>query len=169
MKESGFLEAFKQEFMHQARVKFGRSAEMSAFERCCRLLGIALYILALCSFTHFRLAFLHDLLVFAGYLWASKIAVESIRGIYHRRRVRGLGQNFREVDDFKFSEKVLTYFISALALTGVFAGSMILIEFFFFGRFCVNYLFLALLSVVTVLATTILGRLGSIRKAWFKV
>lgn len=152
MKEKEFLEAFKEEFWYQARIKFGRSDERSAFEKYWQPSKIILYISALCFFTYYHHEILHNLLVLVGYIWTSKIAMESIRGVYHRRRrLGGYHEGFREIDDFKFVEKLCAYFFAGSALTGIFAGSMVLIAFLFTGIISVKYVLLGLLGISIVL------------------
>jgi hypothetical protein len=152
MKQKEFLDAFKEEFWYQARIKVGRSDEMSTFEKYWRPSKIVLYISALCFFTYYHHEILHHLLVLVGYTWTSKIAMESIRGIYHRRReLCEYHKGFREIDDFKFVEKLCAYFFAGSALTGVFAGSMILITFLFTGVLSVKYALLGILGISMVL------------------
>ena len=152
MKEKVFLNAFKEEFWYQARMKFGRSKEMSRFEMYTRPTMIILYILALCFFNYYHYEIPHILLVLVAYIWTSNIAMGSIRGIYHRRReLCEYPKGFREVYNFKFSEKVFTYFIAASVLTGIFAGCMSLINYFVTGILSIEYALLAILSVILVL------------------
>jgi len=75
LKEKEFLDAFKEEFWYQARIKFGRSDETSAFEKYWRPSKIILYISALCFFTYYHHEILHNLLVLVGYIWTSKICI----------------------------------------------------------------------------------------------
>jgi hypothetical protein len=160
MKKKEFLEPFKAEFWYQARIKFGRSDEMSAFEKYWRPSKIILYISVLCFFAYYHHEILHNLLILVGYIWTSKIAVESIGGIYHRRlRLSKYQKGFREINDFKFGEKLITYFIAASALTGIFAGSMVLIAFLFTGIISVKYVLIGLFSILIVVLY-ILGKEG---------
>lgn len=162
MKEKEFLEGFKEEFWYQARIKFGRSDEMSAFEKYWQPSKIILYISALRFLTYYHHEILHSLLVLVGYTWTSKIAMESIRGIYHRRReLGGYYKGFREIDDFKFVEKLCVYFFATSTLTGVFAGSIVLIAFLFTGTLSVKYALLGLLGISIVLLYN-LGKEGII-------
>ena len=152
MKEKVFLNAFKEEFWYQARMKFGRSKEMSRFEMYTRPSMIILYILALCFLSYHHYEIPHILLVLAAYIWTSNIAMGSIRGIYHRRlELSESPKGVREVYDFKFSEKLFTYFIAASVLTGIFAGCMSLINYVVTGLLSIKYALLAILSVILVL------------------
>ncbi len=134
MVEQEFLTAFKEVFVYQARKKFGLAENVSTFGRIARPLVIPLYILLLYVFTRNHYMLPLTILTFIGCAWLSAIAMDSIRRIYHIRSLLATptanpGTRFRELDEFSFRERCVAYFISALALTGVFASGMFLIAF----------------------------------------
>ena len=134
MVEQEFLTAFKEVFVYQARKKFGLAENASIFGRIARPLVIPLYIIMLYFFTRNHYMLPLTVLTFIGCAWLSAIAMDSISRIYHiRSKLAEPGANprkrFRELNEFSFRERCLAYLISALVLTGVFAGGMFLIAF----------------------------------------
>jgi len=151
MKQKEFLVAFKEEFWYQLRLKFGVTKEMSTFEKYLRRLLIPIYISALVVFTHYQLEPLLILLTFVGCTWLSLIAMDAIKRIFQRRCELGKNQGIRDFDEFSFREKFVSYSISAVTLTSIFAGGMVLITFNRTGELNVN-LFIGMLSLPLVLA-----------------
>ena len=134
MVEQEFLTAFKTVFVYQARKKFGLAENVSTFGRIARPLVIPLYIILLYFFTRNHYMLPLTILTFVGCAWLSAIAMDSIRRIYHIRSelakpAANPGKRFRELDEFSFREQCIAYLISALVLTGVFAGGMFIIAF----------------------------------------
>lgn len=151
MKEKEFLAAFKEVFVYQARKKFGRADDISNFEKYLRPTLIPFYIVLLYFFTQNHYDTPLVLLTLVGCAWLSAIAMDSIRMIYHRRCTLAESRKvFREVEDFTFREKLLTYLIPALVLTGIFAGGMFLITFIRTGEWNVH-VFIGMLSIPLVL------------------
>ena len=146
-----FLAAFKEVFVYQLRKKLGLSEDMSTPGKYLRRLLIPLYIVLLYFFTQNHYNIPLAILTFIGCAWLSAIAMDSIRRIYHRRRIlAGPRKGFREVGDFTFREKLLTYLIPALVLTGIFAGGMFLITFVETGEPNAE-VFIGILSIPLVL------------------
>ena len=151
MKHAEFLAAFKEVFVYQARKKFGLSDDLSTVEKYLRPLLIPGYIILLYFFTENHYDIPLVLLMLVGCTWLSTIAMDSIRMIYHRRYVLAASsKRFREVDEFTFREKLITYLIPAVVLTGIFAGGMFVITFFRTGKFNVH-VFIGMLSIPLVL------------------
>lgn len=146
-----FIAAFKEVFVYQARKKFGLAEDMSSLEKYLRPLLIPLYIFLLYFFTQNHYSIPLIILTFIGCAWLSTIAMDSIKRIYHRRRtLAGSRKGFREVEDFTFREKLLTYLIPAFVLTGIFAGGMFLITFIQTGESNAG-VFIGMLSIPLVL------------------
>jgi len=77
--------------------------------------------------------------------------MDAIKRIFQRRSELGKNQGIRDFDDFSFREKIVSYSISAVTLTSIFAGGMVLITFNRTGELNVN-LFIGMLSLPLVLA-----------------
>ena len=151
MKHAEFLAAFKEVFVYQARKKFGLSDDLSTVERYVRPLLIPVYIILLYFFTENHYDVPLVLLMLAGCTWLSAIAMDSIRMIYHRRCVLAASsKRFREVEEFTFREKLVTYLIPAIVLTGIFACGMFVITFVRTGKFNVH-VFIGMLSIPLML------------------
>ena len=151
MKQKEFLAAFKEVFVYQARKKFGLSEDLGTVEKYIRPLVIPIYIVLLYFFTQNHYGIPLVLLTFAGCTWLSVIAMDSIEMIYHRRRKLAESNTvFREVEEFTFREKLVTYLISASVLTGIFAAGMFLITFLRTGELNVH-VFIGMLSILPVL------------------
>jgi hypothetical protein len=151
VKQREFLAAFKEVFVYQARRKLGLSGDLSKREKYLRPLTIPVYVILLYLFTQNHYDIPLVLLMLVSCAWLSAIAMESIRMIYDRRHA--LAENhkgFREVEEFTFREKLFTYSISALVLTGIFAGSMFLITFIRTGELQMH-VFVGMLSIPLVL------------------
>jgi len=150
-KHAEFLAAFKEVFVYQARKKFGLSEDLSTLEKYVRPLLIPVYIILLYFFTqnHYDLPLV--LLMLAGCAWLSAIAMDSIERIYHKRRILAANsKRFREVEEFTLREKLITYLIPAVVLTGIFAGGMFAITFFRTGELNVN-VFIGMVSIPLVM------------------
>ena len=151
VQQKEFIAAFKEVFVYQARRKFGLSEDLSTVGKFVRPLLIPIYILLLYFFTQNHIRIPIVLLTFAGCTWLSMIAMDSIQMIFHRRRELAKGNNlFREVEEFKFREKLVTYAISASVVTGIFAAAMFLITFCRTGEVNVH-VFIGMLSILPVL------------------
>jgi hypothetical protein len=151
VKQKEFLAAFKEVFVYQARKKFGLSEDLGNCEKYVRPLLIPGYIVLLYFFTQNHYGIPLVLLTFAGCTWLSVIAMDSIKMIYHRRRELAEDRElFREVEEFTFREKLVTYLISASVLTGVFAAGMFLITFSRTGELNAH-VFIGMLSILPVL------------------
>jgi len=152
VKQKEFLTAFKEVFVYQARRKFGLSEDLGTVERYVRPSIIPVYIVLLYFFTQNHYGIPLVLLTFAGCTWLSVIAMDSIKMIYHRRRELAESNTvvFRELEEFTFREKLVTYLISASVLTGIFAAGMFLITFSRTGELNVH-VFTGMLSILPVL------------------
>lgn len=151
MKEKEFLAAFKEVFVYQARKKFGLSGDLTKREKYLRPLFIPVYVILLYFFTRNHYVIPLAILMLVGCAWLSAIAMDSIRMIYHRRRTLAESRKgFREVEEFTFREKLLTYLIPAIVLTCIFAGGMLVITFFRTGELNV-YVFVGMASIPPVL------------------
>jgi len=164
MVEQEFLTAFKAVFVYQARKKFGLTENASTFGRIARPLVIPLYILLLYFFTRNHYTLPLTILTFIGCAWLSAIAMDSIRRIYHIRSelaepTANPGKRFRELEAFSFRERCIAYLISALVLTGVFAGGMFLIAFLRTGA-ANPQLFMGMLSIPLVMLLEFKGVLA---------
>jgi len=150
-KHAEFLVAFKEVFLYQARKKFGLSEDLSTLEKYVRPLLIPVYIILLYFFTQNHYDIPLVLVMLAGCTWLSAIAMDSIRMIYHKRRILAASsKRFREVEEFTFREKLITYLIPAVVLTGIFAGGMFAITFFRTGELNVN-VFIGMVSIPLVM------------------
>jgi hypothetical protein len=150
-KHADFLAAFKVVFVYQARKKFGLSEDLSTLDKYVRPLLIPVYIILLYFFTQNHYDIPLVLLTLAGCTWLSIIAMDSIEMIYHRRCILAASDNgFREVEEFTFREKLLTYLIPAVVLTGIFAGGMFLITFVRTGELN-THVFFGMVSIPPVL------------------
>ena len=165
MVEQEFLTAFKEVFIYQARKKFGLAENVSTFGRIARPLVIPLYILLLYFFTRNHYALPITILTFIGCAWLSVIAMDSIKRIYlirsmvAKHSMANPGKRFRVFEEFSFREQFLAYLISALVLTGVFAGGMFLIAFSRTGA--VNpQIFIGMLSIPLVMLLEFKGVLA---------
>ena len=151
MKQKEFLAAFKEVFVYQARRKFGLSGDLSKREKYLRPLTIPVYVILLYFFTQNHYDIPLVILMLVGCAWLSAIAMDSIRMIYNRRHtLADSNKGFREVEEFTFREKLFTYSISALVLTGIFVGSMFLIAFIRTGELQLH-VFVGMLSIPPVL------------------
>jgi len=151
VKQKEFLAAFKEVFVYQARRKLGLSDDLSKREKYWRPLTIPVYVILLYFFTQNHYDIPLVLLMLLGCAWLSAIAMDSIRMIYNRRRALAESyKGFREVEDFTLREKLLTYLIPALVLTGIFAGGMLVITFSRTGELNVH-VFVGMLSIPPVL------------------
>ncbi|MBN1762302.1 MAG: hypothetical protein JW878_04390 [Methanomicrobia archaeon] len=150
-KHAEFLAAFKVVFVYQVRKKFGLSEDLRTVEKYVRPLLIPVYIVLLYFFTQNHYDIPLVLLMLAGCAWLSVIAMDSIRMIYQCRcTLAESSRGFREVEEFTFREKVLTYLIPAVVLTGIFAGGMFLITFFRTGELNAH-VFIGMASIPFVL------------------
>jgi len=151
VKQEEFLAAFKEVFVYQARKKFGLSDDLSKREKYLRPLTIPVYVILLYFFTQNHYDIPLVLLMLVGCAWLSAIAMDSIRMIYNRRHTLAeSNKGFREVEDFTFREKLFTYLIPALVLTGIFASGMLVITFIRTGELQMH-VFVGMLSIPPVL------------------
>lgn len=169
MIEQEFLTAFKEVFVYQARKKFGLAENVSTFGRIARPLVIPLYILLLYFFTRNHYMLPLTVLTFFGCAWLSAIAMDSIRRIYHIRSelakpAANPGKRFRELEEFSFRERFIAYLISALAVTGVFAGGMFIIAFLRTGE-ANPEVFMGMMSIPLVMLLEFKGVLGRDKRA----
>jgi hypothetical protein len=163
VKEQEFITAFKEVFVYQLRRKLGRSDDLSALERLVRPLLIPLYILLLILFSRNHFVLPLTVLTFIGCAWLSAIAIDSIKRIYHRRaQLANPAKGYREVAEFSARERIFTYLIPALVLTGVFAGGMFLLTYARTGELSLQ-LFAGLLSIPVVMALELSGLLNRMR------
>lgn len=164
MREQEFITAFKEVFVYQLRKKFGRSEDLSTLERFVRPLLIPLYILLLVLFSRNHDVLPLTMLTFLGCAWLSAIAIDSITRIYHRRALlANPAKRYREVAEFSFRERIFTYLIPALVLTGIFATGMFLLTYARTGELNLH-LFAGLLSIPVVMALELSGFLKRLRK-----
>lgn len=164
MREQEFITAFKEVFVYQLRKKFGRSEDLSTLERFVRPLLIPLYILLLVLFSRNHDVLPLTVLTFLGCAWLSAIAIDSITRIYHRRALlANPAKRYREVAEFSFRERIFTYLIPALVLTGIFATGMFLLTYARTGELNLH-LFAGLLSIPAVMALELSGFLNLLRK-----
>ena len=165
MVEQEFLTAFKEVFIYQARKKFGLAENASTFGRIARPLVIPLYILLLYFFTRSHYVIPLTILTFIGCAWLSVIALDSIKRIYRIRSmlakpaVANPGKRFRVFEEFSFRERCIAYAISALVLTGVFAGGMFIIAFLRTGA-ANPHIFIGMLSIPLVMLLEFKGVLA---------
>ncbi|RZN36365.1 MAG: hypothetical protein EFT35_08020 [Methanophagales archaeon ANME-1-THS] len=128
MKQKEFLAAFKAIFWRQARRKFGLLPDMKLGEKLLRPALVLFYILLLYWFTQNHHELLLTILTIIGCTWLSVTAIDSIKQIYHWRYILARDHSsVRDIDEFTSLEKLLTYFISAFVLTGIFAASVMAI------------------------------------------
>ncbi|HDS45740.1 MAG TPA: hypothetical protein ENN68_06585 [Methanomicrobia archaeon] len=165
MVEQEFLTAFKAVFVYQARKKFGLAENASRFGRIARPLVIPLYVFLLYLFTRNHYTIPLMILTFIGCAWLSAIAMDSIRRIYHiRSELVDTAANpgkkrFREFEEFSFREQCISYLISALVLTGVFATGMFIIVFLRTGAMNPQ-IFMGMLSIPLVMLLEFKGVLA---------
>lgn len=165
MREQEFITAFQEVFIYQLRRKLGRSEDLSTIERFVRPLLIPLYILLLVLFTRNHYVLPLTALTFLGCTWLSAIAIDSIKRIYHRRaQLAGPAKDYREVAEFSVRERIVTYLIPALVLTGIFAGAMFLLTYARTGELNLH-LFVGLLSIPLVIALELTGLLNRQRSS----
>jgi hypothetical protein len=138
-------QAFKEEFLYRVGVKFGFSDGMSAGERTLRYAVLLMYPIV-CYFSSLHFETLYNLLFLCGCTYMNNQAMGGARGFYRRRSDLN-EQHVRTVDDFAFSEKMLTYFIAASALTCIFVIGMFLITRTVSG----NYVFVGLAITMPLL------------------
>jgi len=163
VREQEFITAFKEVFVYQLRKKLGRSEDLSTLERFVRPLLIPLYILLLVLFTRNHSVLPLTALTLFGCAWLSAIAIDSIKRIYHRRALLAdPAKRYREVAEFSVRERIFTYLIPALVLTGIFAGGMFLLTYARTGELNLH-LFAGLLSIPVVMALDWMGLLGRLR------
>jgi hypothetical protein len=164
VKEQEFITAFKEVFVYQLRRKLGRSEDLSALERLVRPLLIPLYILLLILFSRNHFVLPLTLLTFLGCAWLSAIAIDSIKRIYHRRaQLANPAKLYREVAEFSVRERIFTYLIPALVLTGIFAAGMFLLTYARTGELNLH-LFAGLLSIPVVMALELTGLLNRLSR-----
>jgi hypothetical protein len=164
VKEQEFITAFKEVFVYQLRRKLGRSEDLSALERLVRPLLIPLYILLLVLFSRNHFVLPLTLLTFLGCAWLSAIAIDSIKRIYHRRaQLANPAKLYREVAEFSVRERIFTYLIPALVLTGIFAAGMFLLTYARTGELNLH-LFAGLLSIPVVMALELTGLLNRLSR-----
>jgi hypothetical protein len=164
VKEQEFITAFKEVFVYQLRRKLGRSEDLSALERLVRPLLIPLYILLLILFSRNHFVLPLTLLTFLGCAWLSAIAIDSIKRIYHRRaQLANPAKLYREVAEFSVRERIFTYLIPALVLTGIFAAGMFLLTYARTGELNLH-LFAGLLSIPVVMALELSGLLNRLSR-----
>lgn len=118
-------QAFKEELFYRVGLKLGFSNGMSAGERALRYAVLLMYPVV-CYFSALHFEALYNLLFLFGCTYMNNQAMGGARGFYQRRRDLN-EQHVRTVDDFALSEKMLTYFIAASALTCIFVIGMFLI------------------------------------------
>jgi hypothetical protein len=165
VREQEFITAFKEVFIYQLRRKLGRSEDLSALERFVRPLLIPLYILLLILFSRNHFVLPLTVLTFLGCAWLSAIAIDSIKRIYHRRALlANPAKGYREVAEFSVRERIFTYLIPALVLTGIFAGGMFLLTYVRTGELNLH-LFAGLLSIPVVMALELSGLLNRLRSS----
>ena len=151
LKEKEFLVAFKAIFWYQVRRKFGLLPEMNMRERFLRPSLILFYIVLLYFLTQNHHELLLTILTIIGCTWLGATAIDSVKKIYHRRYTLAKGNNgVRDIDEFTALEKLLTYFISACIVTGIFAVGMVIITFIRTGDLSVH-LFLGMASIPGVI------------------
>jgi hypothetical protein len=165
VREQEFITAFKEVFVYQLRRKLGRSEDLSALERFVRPVLIPLYILLLILFSRNHYVVPLTALTFLGCAWLSAIAIDSIKRIYHRRALlANPAKGYREVAEFSVRERIFTYLIPALVLTGIFAGGMFLLTYVRTGELNLH-LFAGLLSIPVVMALELSGLLTRLRSS----
>ncbi len=163
MREQEFITAFQEVFIYQLRRKLGRSEDLSTLERFVRPLLIPLYILLLYLFSRNHYVLPLTVLTFLGCAWLSAIAIDSIKRIYHRRALlANPAKRYREVAEFSVRERIFTYLIPALVLTGIFASGMFLLTYARTGELNLH-LFAGLLSIPVVMALELSGLLNRLR------
>ena len=160
VREQEFITAFQEVFVYQLRKKLGQSEDLSTLQRFVRPLLIPFYILLLILFTRNHYVLPLTALTFLGCAWLSAIAIDSIKRIYHRRaQLAHSAKRYREVAEFSFRERLFTYLIPALVLTGIFAGAMFLLTYARTGELNLH-LFVGLLSIPVVIALELTGLLN---------
>ena len=140
-------QAFKDEFVYHARIKFGLSDGISAFERALRRVILPAYLIVF-YFTYHHSEALYNLLFLCGCTYMNNMAMAGSRGFYHRRReLDEKHSGFRAVEDFTFLQKFFTYLVAASVLTSIFVTGMFAIT----GSFSVNYMSVGLAIAIPLL------------------